>query len=110
VRSLQRAGLPTKRTPPRRLATIAVQLSRVLDLTDAAVVAALGVAPADLVGEDVTLPQRLGGAAHYLGFEAILAPSATGTGVVLALFLDTRAPDSVIDVALVDEGYAPTLP
>lgn len=48
----------------------------VLDLTDTSVTSALGVATADLVGDDYTLTQRIAGAATSAGFEGILAPSA----------------------------------
>lgn len=109
LRSMQRAGMPLTSVRPRRRATISVQLSRVLDLTDADVLATLEIAATDLTGDDVTLSQRLGGAAHHLGFEAIVAPSATGTGIVLAFFLDNRAADSVVDVTDVDEEYTPRI-
>ena len=35
-------------------------------------------------------------AAHFIGLEGVLAPSATGTGETLALFLDMQRPDSMI--------------
>ncbi len=107
ARSLRRAGLPRERARARRLASIKVRLSRVLDLSDAGVLEALGVSPSDLIDDDVTMSQRLGAAAHHLGYEAILAPSATGDGSVLALFLDTRAPESVVEVTRVDDSYSP---
>lgn len=107
--STRRAGLPLEQTPARRLAGIKFQLSRVLDLSDALVLATLGVNEAELVGDDVTVSQRLGAAAHHLGYEAILAPSATGHGMVLALFLDTRAAESVVEVESVDDAYTPQL-
>ena len=107
ARSLRRAGLPRGQARARRLAGIKIQLSRVLDLTDVDVLTSLGLSPTDLLGDDFVMPQRLGSAAHHLGFEAILAPSATGEGCVLALFLDTRAADSVVDVESVDDSYSP---
>ena len=106
-RSARRAGMTIAMVGPRRLATIRVRLSRVLDLTDADVRAALDVTEADLTGEDPAVPQAIGETAHHLGYEAILAPSAAGTGHALAIFLDNRAADSVLEVAEVKNGYVP---
>ncbi len=83
---------------PRRLSTIRVRLSRVLDLTRPDVCAALGVIEDDLTAGEVALPQSIGEAAHHLGYEAVLAPSAAGDGSVLAIFLDNRAADSVLEI------------
>jgi RES domain-containing protein len=105
-RTARRAGMTIAMMGPRRLATIRVRLSRVLDLTNADVRAALDVAEADLTGEDPAVPRAIGETAHHLGYEAILAPSATGTGHALAIFLDNRAADSLLEVAEVQEGYS----
>lgn len=107
ARSLRRAGLPLKRPRARRLARITVRLSRVLDLTDDRVLASLDLNPSELLGDDLATSQQLGAAAHHLGYEAVLAPSATGSGAVLALFLDTRAADSIVEVESVNEEYTP---
>ncbi|MBA3234480.1 MAG: RES domain-containing protein, partial [Chloroflexi bacterium] len=90
---------------PRRLSTIRVRLSRVLDLTRPDVCAALGVSENDLTDDEVALPQAIGEAAHHLGYEAILAPSAAGDGNVLAIFLDNRAADSVLEIVESVDGY-----
>lgn len=92
---------------PRRLATIRIRLSRVLDLTNADVRAALDVTEADLTDEDPALSQLIGETAHHLGYEAILAPSAAGSGQALAIFMDNRAADSVLEVDEVQEEYVP---
>lgn len=92
---------------PRRLATIRVRLSRVLDLTRDDMRAALGVTEADITGDDLAVPQAIGETAHRLGYEAILAPSAAGSGQVLAIFLDNRAADSLVEVTEVREGHVP---
>ena len=60
------------------------------------------------MGENAAVPQAIGEAAHHLGYEAILAPSAAGTGHALAIFLDNRAADSLLEVAEVQEGYVPS--
>lgn len=107
VRAARRAGMAGARMGPRRLATIRVRLSRVLDVTSEPVLAALGVSEADLTADDPVIPRSIGETAHHLGYEAILAPSAAGEGRVLAIFLDNRAADSVLEVANVHEGYVP---
>lgn len=106
-RFARKAGMTSAMMSPRRLATIRVRLSRVLDLTNRDVRAALGVSAADLTGEDPAVPQAIGETAHHLGYEAILAPSAAGQGHALAIFLDNRAADSLIEVAGIQERYVP---
>lgn len=106
-RTARRAGLTGALMRPRRLATIRVRLSRVLDLTSESVREALGVSDADLISDDPVIPRAIGEAAHHLGYEAVLAPSAAGHGRVLAIFLDNRATDSVLEVADVREEYVP---
>jgi len=107
ARAVRRAGLAGAKLGPRRLATIHVRLARVLDLTTEPNRAALGVTGADLTADDSSLPQRIGEAAHRLGYEAVLAPSAAGSGQVLAIFLEELAPGSNADVVAVREGYRP---
>lgn len=108
ARSARRAGLSIHKMSPRRLATIAVRLTRVLDLTQREVLDALGSSTAALIDEDPTLSQRIGEAAHHLGYEAILAPSATGNGIVLAIFMDNRASTSVVELVHVRDDHIPT--
>ena len=107
-RAARRAGLSVRQMSPRRLATITVRLSRVLDLTHPEVVEALGFPAGALVDEDTSIPRSIGEAAHHLGYEAILAPSATGEGTVLVIFLDNRASSSVIEIAEVRDDHIPT--
>lgn len=108
ARAARRSGLSVRQMSPRRLATIRVRLSRVLDLTRPDIVNALGVPAGALVDEDTSMPRRIGEAAHHLGYEAILAPSATGEGTVLAIFLDNRASTSIIEIAEVRDDHIPT--
>ena len=109
ARSATRAGLSIRHMSPRRLATISVRLGRVLDLTNPDVLVALGIPAEALVSEDPTLPRRIGEAAHHLGYEAVLAPSATGEGVVLAIFMDNRAGTSVVDLIDVRDDHIPAV-
>lgn len=78
----------------RTTSGIRVKLSRVLDLTDAATRETLGVDLPSILEENSATAREIGEAANYLGFEAILAPSASGKGSVLAILLSNRAGDS----------------
>lgn len=85
-------------TLPREMATIRVELTRVLDVRAESTRRALGIEIEDINTEDLTTPRAIGEAAQHLGYEAIAAPSATGVGHVVALFLTNRAPNSSIEV------------
>lgn len=79
-----------QRHPVRRyrLARIHIDLHRVLDLTDPATLAALGLRAEDLVTDTWEPTQRLGAAARAAGFEGLLVPSAAGPGRNLVIFPD----------------------
>ena len=93
-------GKPAARHPvlPYRLARIRVQLQRVLDLTDASTLTALGLRPEDLTGQDWDATQRLAAQARAAGFEALLVPSAAGPGRNLVVFPDRLDPGSRVRV------------
>lgn len=97
-RLLARSGLPPLSLQPRQLTTISLDLSHVLDLRDEAVLDALGVLATDLIGDDPALTRRIGEAAHALGYEALIAPSAAGAGDAIAIFPANRRPDSRVEV------------
>lgn len=71
---------------PRSLYRYRVRLTRVLDLTDEAVLTSLEITRELVVGEGWAATQKLGATAYRLGWQAVLAPSATGTDQVLALY------------------------
>jgi RES domain-containing protein len=73
-----------------------VVLSAMLDLRDPAARASLELSDAELKTNDAAECQQIGEAAHYLGLEGILAPSAAGKGTVLAVFFDRLHADSQI--------------
>jgi RES domain-containing protein len=101
----RRTGLPASSFLPRRLTTIRVALGKVLDLTDARVRRRVGVTPAALTDDDWTRTQRIGLAAQFLGFEAILAPGADG-GTTLAIFNDGLRSESKV-TRVRDAAYVP---
>lgn len=92
-----RTGRSTEDFLPRDLYRIDVTLQAVLDLTDPAVVRDLGVDAEDLTADDIGTCQAIGDAAHYLSIEAILAPSAAGSGSALAVYTDRLQPGSVLE-------------
>lgn len=98
ARTAASAGVAVDALLPRDVAVVALKLSRVLDLRDPAILGALGVTSAAIATDDLTTPQAIGEAAHQLGFEAVVAPSATGVGDVVAIFLTNRVAASSIEV------------
>jgi len=109
ARAATRAGVRIEDMRPRNLAMIRVEMSRVLDLTRPNVRAALGLSIDEATADDPALTRRIGEAAHHVGYEAVLAPSAAGAGSVLAIFLDNRAADSVVEIVEIKEDYVPSL-
>lgn len=85
-RTASRQGRTVDELMPRRIVEIEVELQRVLDLAQADNLAVLGVTPDLILGDDLRLTQAIGEAAHYVGFEAILAPSAARSGLALAIY------------------------
>ncbi len=74
---------------------IAVKTERTLELADLSATASLGVDTARYgeLGYDRT--QAIGDAAHFLGFDGIIAPSARWSCQNLVLFTDEFAPNDV---------------
>jgi RES domain-containing protein len=70
------------------LATVAIRLHRVFDLTDRGVLERLALPTEDLVTPDWSFTQELGRLTREVGFEALRVPSAAGPGSNLVLFLD----------------------
>ena len=98
-RLAERQGLSLGELAPRDLAAIRVALSRVLDLTDKEILAQLGITQDEIARNDVSLCVEISRAAHTLGFEAILAPSATRRGTVLVVYPELLLPASELEVA-----------
>lgn len=71
---------------PYLLHTVHVANIAVLDLSDPQAMDHVGLTDADLSDDDWTACQAVGHAAWFLGFQGVLAKSASGTGVVLAAF------------------------
>lgn len=74
---------------PRSVYQYDLRMDRVLDLTDEATLAHLGLTPPQLVSDDWSLCQEIGVAAHAGGDQAIRSPSATGVDNIVAVFSET---------------------
>ena len=70
---------------------IRVRLGRVLDLTSPKFYDFLGVSK-EVVLQDEALCLQIADQARDLGYEALLAPSATGSGTNLVIYQDKLAP------------------
>lgn len=109
-RQAEQQGINVDDLLPRELFEISADLDKVLDLTDAATLDALGIAPPDLVRADHRFTQEIGGAAHEHAFQAIRSPSATGVDNILAIFPE-KLTGVVLDVQLLGEwGTVEDLP
>jgi RES domain-containing protein len=89
-------GLQPDAFLPRTLYRFRARLSRLLDVRPIPARDTLGlseVASAD----DLRISQAIGAAAFVAGREGILAPSATGVGEVLAVFLERLQPGSELE-------------
>lgn len=102
TRQAERQGLKVDALLPRELFEISADLDKVLDLTGAATLDALGIGPPDIVREDHRFTQEIGEAAHEHAFQAIRSPSATGVDNILAIFPEKLA-GVVLDVTLLGE-------
>lgn len=94
-RVAERQGLDPHSFLPRDLHVIEVSGLRVVDLSTADRLATIGLSFADVRSTDMEACQRIGEAASYLGYEGIAAPSATGTGLVIAVFEEHVGPDQL---------------
>jgi len=80
----------------RRVYRYEVSLAGVLDLRVQTARAVVELSDAELAADDAVVCRRIGEAAQYLGLEAVIAPSATGSGTVLAVFFDRLRADSYV--------------
>lgn len=88
TRAAGHQGLRVADFLPRDVYRYRVSLDNVLDLTDTKVLRELGLRPLDLVRPDHVLTMQVGAAAHERRFQAVLSRSATGVGVVVAVFTE----------------------
>jgi RES domain-containing protein len=109
-RAARRQGLSIGDLLPRNEVTYDVFLTRVLDLRDASNRAAVGLSEEDIADDNWSQCQEVGDAAHYVGFDAILSPSAIGSGETLAIFLDLLIAATRLEVVSTAEMAVPSEP
>ncbi|MGH2742674.1 MAG: RES family NAD+ phosphorylase [Thermoleophilaceae bacterium] len=95
-RLARRMGLAPEDFLPRRFYRYSFELSGLLDLREAEARAAVGLSERSIASDDLGPCQAVGEAAHYLGREGVVAPSATGAGTVLAVFFDRLTAGSFV--------------
>jgi hypothetical protein len=103
-------GMTGDMVQPRRLLTVEVTVSEVLDLRHEESAASVGLSQAELTWpiDDYEPCWRVARAAHQLGLHGILAPAATGFGETLAMFEEHLTPQEL--PRLVGEEVWATLP
>jgi RES domain-containing protein len=95
-RLARRQGLAPSSFLPRRLYRYDGKLQNLLDLRQPETYEALGLTRETMAADDATACEAVGEAAFVAGREGVLAPSATGEGEVLAVFLERLTPPSAL--------------
>jgi RES domain-containing protein len=96
-RMADRVGAPARALLERGrdLHRLVVEDLPVLDLTPEDTLDHVGLSPDDVADDDFAACQAVGQAAHFLAYGGVMAPSATGVGVVVAAFEDRVRPGQV---------------
>lgn len=81
------------------LYTIRIQTRRTLRLADMSALAGLKVDTARYSALEYSQTQAIGDAAHFLGFDGLIVPSARWQGLNLILFMDRLDPDDELAVS-----------
>lgn len=83
---------------PRDIHTVEASDLLLVDLTDPKSLVSLGIEPADIGAVDWEPCQQVGAAVYFLGYQGLVAPSASGIGIVVAVF-ETRVSSGQLTVA-----------
>lgn len=86
----------------RSIHTIQVHDVAVLDLRSSDALSYVGLSAEDIADDDWTGCQSVGHAAHFLEMGGVVAPSATGSGFVVAIFEGRAGPAQLTVSATVD--------
>ncbi len=95
-RGAEKRNLSLRDLGQRDYVKLRVRLGRVLDLTSTEFYDSLGVSK-EAVLQDEALCLQIADQARELGFEALLAPSATGSGTNLVIYQEKLAPDWALE-------------
>ena len=100
-------GLPTASFLPRVLYGFDISISDALDLRVPEVRSKLGLDDRQLSADPPDMCQQIGAAAVTCGREAVLAPSATGRGDALALYVGRVGTGSKLDYQEIERWDSP---
>lgn len=95
---LERKTAGIKLRKKLKISSLKLKLRKVLDLTDPSVLKALRIGREHLTGGNWLLTQLIGTCAHGLGYEALVVPSAAGSGDNIVIFKDNLSSGSSITV------------
>ena len=101
------ARQPVPIRTPRITHTLSVTLASVADLRDLATLESNDITSDMMMGEDLSVPQLVGGAVNWLQCAGMLIPSARDAGDNLVIFVNNMGPTDVID-PVSEEVYSPT--
>ena len=96
-RTAVRFGIPPEELLPRAIYCYDIALHLCLDLREESSLVAVGLGLDAIRSDDLRPCQEVAMAAHYLGLEGLLAPSAASPGLTLAIFTDRLRPDSCVE-------------
>ena len=91
---VSRAGVDATSLLPRELVALELSLGKCLDIRSGEMRDRLDLGSNLIRAADASACQAVGAAAHHLGLEGIIAPSATGIGNVVAVFIGRLFPES----------------
>lgn len=95
LRMAEGQGLGPESFLPRDIHEISLRELEVLDISTEANLAAVGLTSKEIASDDRSDCQEIGKLAHYLGLQGIVAPSATGNGLTIAVFEPTVRPSQL---------------
>jgi len=96
-RTARRFGIPPEGLLPRAVYRCDIALHSCLDLREESSLKSASLSLNAIRSDNRRRCQEVAMAAHYLGLEGLLAPSATGAGFTIAIFTDRLGPDSSVD-------------
>ena len=92
------ASQPVRPSASRQLHQVRVTVAKAIDLTGRGLLARMGVDGNELTAVDQNACRTVGGAAHWLGYDALLVPSARAVGTNLVIYSDRLEVDSAFEI------------
>lgn len=85
-RMAEAQGLPSRAFRPRSLHVVQADEIELLDLSSEERLAAVDLRLGDVIADERSHCQNVGEGSYFLGMQGVRAPSATGRGLVIAVF------------------------